>query len=361
MKILFVAAREQQYPRNDVILRAFQKFAYVDVVVPLRRPRSLVFSSLKTTTNALLRLGSSYDMIFIGFYGYIILGVLSFFFRNKPVLFDPFVSNYDTLCFDRQIYSPSSLVGKIAFHFDQFAFQRATHLLADTESHAAYFQNAFFIPSTKVTPLPVGCNEEIFVSSPLEWPRKGKEIIVIYASSFLPIHGVDIVVKAASYLYNRNVPARIQLVGCGPEYRKVKHLCNELDIKNVEFIPFLPIRQLAFLTREAQICLGGHFSQIPKATRVIPTKVYQALAVGRPLIAADHPGNRELLQNGVNALLVPPTDPLAVAQAIEELILKPDVAYQLAQNGRITFTEQCSEKVIRTRLEKLTRSLLSRI
>ena len=74
MHILFLAGRELSYPRNDVLLRALRDFAHVDVFGPLHRPRSLVRSSLQVTGQALKRLGSeSYDAVFVGFYGYLLM------------------------------------------------------------------------------------------------------------------------------------------------------------------------------------------------------------------------------------------------------------------------------------------------
>ena len=47
---------------------------------------------------------------------------------------------------------------------------------------------------------------------------------------------------------------------------------------------------------------------------MIPNKAFQALACGTPLVTADTPAARELLQDGESALLVPPGDPEALAE-----------------------------------------------
>ena len=51
----------------------------------------------------------------------------------------------------------------------------------------------------------------------------------------------------------------------------------------------------------------------------MPTKVHEALACGRPVVTADTAAARELLQDGVDALLVPPAIPAALAAAVERL------------------------------------------
>ena len=70
-------------------------------------------------------------------------------------------------------------------------------------------------------------------------------------------------------------------------------------------------------------CALGIFGTSDKAQRVIPNKAYHALACGAPLITADTPAARELLRDGENALLVPPGDPAALAEAMRRLAADP--------------------------------------
>ena len=115
---------------------------------------------------------------------------------------------------------------------------------------------------------------------------------------------------------------------------------------------------LADKIAEADICLGGHFGQSEKARRVIPGKIYQMLAVERAVIAADAPGNHELLHHLETAFLIPPADPAALANAIRTLHQDQALRTLLATQGRTLYERQCSEKVITQRLHTVVKQMV---
>ena len=81
-------------------------------------------------------------------------------------------------------------------------------------------------------------------------------------------------------------------------------------------------------------CALGIFGTSAKAGRVIPNKAFQALACGTPLVTADTPGARELLADGVSALLVPPGDPEALAAALRKLAADGALAERIGGRGQ---------------------------
>ena len=89
---------------------------------------------------------------------------------------------------------------------------------------------------------------------------------------------------------------------------------------------------------------------------MIPNKVFQALACARPVITASTPAARELLTDDVDALLVPPGDPAALAAALRRVAAEPELAERLAAAGRATYEAHASEDVLGRRW----RSLLER-
>jgi glycosyltransferase involved in cell wall biosynthesis len=124
---------------------------------------------------------------------------------------------------------------------------------------------------------------------------------------------------------------------------------------NVEHVDWIPYPDLPAAYQRAG-CALGVFDTGPKAARVIPNKAFQALACACPVITADTPAARELLTDGVDALLVPPGDPEALAHAVRRIAGSAALAAGLAEGGRATYEEHASEAVLGARW----RSLLER-
>jgi glycosyltransferase involved in cell wall biosynthesis len=347
MRLLYLAGRELSYPRNDVILRAIKQLGNVEIIGLTNRPNSLILSSIYIAFKAFPKLlFNKYDLIFVGFFGYLLIYFVSLF-SKRPIIFDAFISTFDTLSGDRKVIGPKSLLGRLAFGLDRTATHLASKIILDTPLHADFFVETFNISPEKVYTLPVGCNEDLFYPQP-QINKDNSFSNILFYSSYMPLHGVETVVKAAKLLQSESIEFR--LIGEGPCYKDVQQLVKTLKIKNIDFVDPVPLIEIPSEIAAADICLGGHFGLSSKAGRVIPGKIYQILAMARPLIGGDTPANRALLTHGESAHLSTPGDPEELANSI--MILHNDPLYRdrLAAKGRSLFEKKCSEAIIKDRL-----------
>jgi glycosyltransferase involved in cell wall biosynthesis len=86
----------------------------------------------------------------------------------------------------------------------------------------------------------------------------------------------------------------------------------------------------------ADVCLGA-FADVPKTHRVVPFKVYAAMAAGRAVITGDTEAVHELLRVGSEVRTVPCANPGALARAIGDLAERRSEAAALARAARLAY------------------------
>jgi len=169
------------------------------------------------------------------------------------------------------------------------------------------------------------------------------------------LHGVKYIVEAA-----RQLPeTKFRMIGSGRELEACISYSRMLKAENVEFIPMVPFETVKSYIKEATICLGI-FGETQKAQLVIPIKVYEALAMGKPVITANTPAIRELLTHRKDVFLCNPADSDDLARAILTLLTDADLRKKIATNGHQTFLEQCSPKMIGQDIANLCEEILGR-
>jgi len=98
---------------------------------------------------------------------------------------------------------------------------------------------------------------------------------------------------------------------------------------------------------------------LPSYREGMPRVLIEAAAMGRPLVATDVPGCREVVRGGINGFLVPPKDPAALAAAIEALLEDPGLRAEFGAASRRLAEERFSDRQMVGRILDLYRELLA--
>jgi glycosyltransferase involved in cell wall biosynthesis len=272
--------------------------------------------------------------------------------RRVPLVFDAFLSLYDSLVLDRGAIPERGWQARALAWVDRTACRLADRVLLDTQAHVEFFRETFDLPAEKFWVLPIGADDAVFRPAPPA--SNGRVTTVLHFGRYIPLHGLETVVRAARILEQSGEACRFLLVGDGEERPRIESLVRELGSRSVEFRDPLPPEALAETIRTAQICLGI-FGRTGKAARVVPNKVYEAMAMAKPIITGDSPAARAFLHDGVDCLLCERGNPEALAETIRRLRRDPDLARSLGENARRRFEESASPAVLgarlRTRLE----------
>jgi glycosyltransferase involved in cell wall biosynthesis len=277
-------------------------------------------------------------VLYPGYVDAVLLGAVARL-RRIPLIFDTFISLHDTVVGDRALRRPGSAVGRATRLLDRAACRSASLVLVDTPAHGDYFQRLAGLPPDRFRVLWLGAQEDVFR------PRPGTqqaERRVLFHGTFVPLQGLETIVRAAKLLEPEGIVVR--LVGDGQERARIEALLADLGAGNVELVGLVPREQVAAEIAAASLCLGI-FGTTPKAARVVPNKVFECLAVGAPVLTGDTPAIRAAFDGEV--AVVPPGDPEALATAIRDLLADPVQRGRLAAAGHDRFRHDYSESALR--------------
>ncbi|MFP4082069.1 MAG: glycosyltransferase [Candidatus Aminicenantes bacterium] len=237
---------------------------------------------------------------------------------SKKVIFDPLAARFETKIVDWGRKPAHSWQARWNYRIDSWAFRLSDLILADTGSHKKHYCQKYRLPSDKIEVLPVGFDSDIFNPSRTQPLPKQEHFQVLFFGSFLPLHGVETILESAKILSTQDPAVRFRLVGSGQTRPQARALASELDLNNVFFENWVSQRNLPHRIASCQVCLGI-FGKGEKAKRVVPHKIFQAMAMRKPVITLRTPAVEEFFSDRVNVFLCPDSKPSSLAQAILQL------------------------------------------
>lgn len=267
--------------------------------------------------------------------------------QGVPLIFDPLISAYDKQVEERRKLRPGSRAAQRLLAGERGLFAAADIVLADTEEHAVYFQRQLGVPKARLHIVPVGAEEALFKPCGAGAHQDHRPLHVLFYGSYIPLQGPDVIVQAARLA--SQAPVVWTLIGAGPLRRECETLAQGLP--NVRFEDWLPYEVLPQRICGADVVLGV-FGMTPKAARVIPNKVYQALACGRAVLTRSAPAYPALLRQATAAGVywVEAGDPAALAHKVMHLAEARDELAMAHRLARTTYERYFSQAVVRDAL-----------
>lgn len=338
MKVCYFGIYDPEYARNRILIKGLRQNG-VQVILCFDRSRFLIKYWRLFVRH--LRIRNQYDVMIVGFPAQAVMP-LAWLISSRPIITDAFLSLYEMNVHDRALYSPRSLYAFYYWLFDWLSCRLARIVLVDTHAHGDYFMRTFGVPQKKVRRILAGAETENAAVSATH--EKKNNFLVHWHGSYIPLHGVECVLHAASLVTDEAV--RWEIIG-----REKASLHTE----RVVFLGPMPFLELMKQVRKSDLCLGI-FGITPKVGRVIPNKIYEYLSMGKAVITADTPAIREVFGNE-ELYMVPPADPVALAHAVIRLKQDARLRGTLAVNGRKKFLERATPAVLGAEL----RNILERI
>jgi glycosyltransferase involved in cell wall biosynthesis len=184
--------------------------------------------------------------------------------------------------------------------------------------------------------VPNGTEARFFVSR--EYPEKSS-FHLLFAGSWLDRKGVYYLAAAFSLLARKMPTMRLAVAGCAVSEAVVKN-CFAPELRDrVDVIPFATRDEMARLYADHDIFV------FPSLVEGMPLTLLEAMATGMPVVTTNTCGMADVVEDGMNGLLVPAADAEKLAEGIERFCQSTDLRKRLGLAGQETMRRYTWERV----------------
>jgi glycosyltransferase involved in cell wall biosynthesis len=239
-----------------------------------------------------------------------------------------------------------------AEHVAARVFNSTTLLFAVSKEVAAYLER-YLISQSSVYVVPNGVNPDRFPSilAP-SCPSTPSTFTVGFVGSLKPWHGLPVLVEAFAMLHQQIPNTRLLIVGDGTERADlVANLSARSLLEAAHLTGAVPPSEVPGLIASMDVAVAPY----PSESRFYfsPLKVYEYMAAGVPVVASQIGQLEELIQDGVNGILCPPGDAIALTETLKHLYWNPQLRDYLGEVGRATVLQNYTWDAIVQRLLSL--------
>ena len=201
------------------------------------------------------------------------------------------------------------------------------------------------VPEGKIEIIYNWCAENLLVSSdnqlPVNFPETSK-FRVLFAGNMGKAQALDSVLAAANILQDRSIELIFIFLGGGVEVERLKQKAEESGLRNVVFLPPVPMSDVGCYLVNADALLV-HLKKDPLFTVTIPSKTQAYMAVGKPLLMAVNGDAADLVRVSGCGLVAESENPESLATAAQSLYLADDHSRnKMAENGRGYYRDNLS-------------------
>lgn len=232
-----------------------------------------------------------------------------------------------------------SLIARLAY---RAALGRAERVFFLNEDDASLFRSYDLVSHRRVVVIPGEGLDITHYQPPDGTPEPGTFLLI---ARLLRAKGIAEYAAAARQLRSRYPHARCYLLGPadpGPDGIPEKDLRRWVDEGSLTYLgEAADVRPI--IARVGVLVLPSYREGLPRT-------VIEAMAMARAVITTDVPGCRQTVHDGRNGILIPPRDPIALANAMARLIDDPDLAKRMGQEGRRMCEQVYDVQVVNRRI-----------
>lgn len=215
---------------------------------------------------------------------------------------------------------------------ERILYKHADRIIYVSRGFESYLK-AQKVPESKLVYIPNGVDLDIF-NAPHKRRRALNGVRVIgYFGTIGLSHGLDVVLQAAQ---NANLPANTRFVLCGDgaERRLIEEIKETKKLSNIDILDSVPRCEMPALMAQCDALLV-HLRQHPVFDMVIPSKLFDAAAMGKPVLAGLSGVSADVVKENDFGIIFQQDDAAALVAAWSQLLADTGKMRRLGRNGKI--------------------------
>ena len=312
--------------------------AYPDASVTVRRPGMIRLPVLSRLSGAITSGLESYRFLrdhspdTVLLYGLPTVGVQALLAARQfdvPVLFRS-IDVLNQLVPWRVLVPPTRIL-------ERYVYRRVNAIVPVT-LHLKNHILTYGVPESKIRVLPSGVDTDLFSPGPRNpgllrgWGIGENDPVILFMGTIYRFSGLDSIINDFPRLLARYPLARLLIVGRGEDEESLKTLAASRGLsQNVVFGGLQPYSALPDIIRSSDVCINPF--ELNSVTRdILPTKLFQYLACGKPVVATELPGTVPFLGGEEHGMVYASVD--ACLDRVADLLANSAVRRQLGERGR---------------------------
>lgn len=222
---------------------------------------------------------------------------------------------------------------------EEYLLKRADSIIAVTMGIKRHLVEEYGVDENRVTVIENGANTGIFRPGDQDQAQKvlGLDLTaryVCFTGNFAPWQGLPDLIRAIPEILTTCPAARFLLVGDGVMRGRCIDLADELGVRDrIRFTGRVAYESVPAYVTASDVCVAPFIRDRNDTIGLSPLKVYEYMGCGKPVVASDIAGVRELLERSRGGIPVRPEDPAAIASAVSMLLTDSEMRTQMGRAG----------------------------
>ncbi len=281
-------------------------------------------------------------------------------FRRIPVVYDIQDMWPDTLRATGMVNNVRAL--NVVATVCQWVYRRVDHIVVLSPGFKRLLVQRG-VPDAKVDVIYNWADEAALAAPqgqlPASFPEP-EQFRIVFAGNMGKAQALDVVLDAAALLQARNSRVCFVLLGGGVEVSRLKQRAAELQLRNVVFLPPVPMAEVGTLLHAADALLV-HLRKDPLFEITIPSKTQAYMTVGKPLLMAVDGDAADLVVQSGGGVVAESENAEALAKAAEALAaMAPEALQAMGSKAQRYYQEQLALRVGVAKLAVIFRQLATK-